>query len=61
MFLCLLCLFVAFEFFPAFWIPFLGLGVLGAFLGVYQGRNGEPPSLSFLLLILVFASRGSVF
>lgn len=45
---------VFFKFFPAFWIPFFGLGVLGAFLGVLQGKNGEPPSLSFLLLILVF-------
>lgn len=52
---------VFFKFFPAFWIPFLGLGVLGAFLGVLQGKNGEPPSLSFDLLVLVFWIGGSVF
>jgi hypothetical protein len=50
-----------FKFFPAFWIPFFGLGVLAAFLGGLQGKNGEPPSLSFDLLMLALWIGGSIF
>ena len=58
--LCLLCLFVAFKFFPAFWIPFFGLGVLGAFLGVLQGRMANH-RLFLSFVNIGFLDRGSVF
>jgi hypothetical protein len=31
-----------FKFFPAFWIPFFGLGTAGLFLGVFRGANDSP-------------------
>jgi hypothetical protein len=52
---------VVFKFFPALWIPFFGLGVLGTFLGAFQGKNGVPPSLSFNLLFLSLWIVGSIF
>ena len=50
-----------YKFFPAFWIPFFGLGTFGLLFGVFQGKDGSPPPDSFKLLFLTLWIGGSIF
>jgi hypothetical protein len=50
-----------YKFFPAFWIPFFGLGTAGLFLGVFQGKNGSPAPDFLKLVFLCFWIGGSFF